>query len=99
MLVHCRETALKLFDDLSADGRFVPAFPPELDIVVWAVSANTNPESSQAARDYFVAAAKNNVHLALAELPSHFFWPEQGENNVACLRSVVMKTTNVSRFC
>jgi glutamate/tyrosine decarboxylase-like PLP-dependent enzyme len=99
MLDTCRETALKLFDELSTDGRFVPAFPPELDIVVWAVSADTIPESSQAARDHFVAAAKNNVHLALAKLPSHFFWPEQGDSNVTCLRSVLMKTTNVSRSC
>ncbi len=38
MLDSCRAAALKLHNELASDKRFIPAFPPELDIVVWAVS-------------------------------------------------------------
>ncbi len=94
MLDECRRTALNLHGDLAEDRGFIATFPPELDIVVWAVNADTVPGSSQAARAYFAAAARSNVHLALAELPTRYFWPEHDGGNVTCLRSVIMKTTN-----
>ena len=96
MLEACRAAALDLHARLAADPRFVVAFPPELDIVVWAVKAPSAAEASERARVIFFAeSAKHDVHLALAELPVSFF-DERGKSlggseSVTCLRSVVMK--------
>jgi len=95
MLTDCRKAALALHERLAADSRFVVAFPPELDIVVWAVNAETPVRSSQLAREIFAESARQGLHLALAELPARFFWPEVGAPRtgatVVSLRSVVMK--------
>jgi hypothetical protein len=95
MLEACRASALELHARLAADSRFVVAFPPELDIVVWAVRAPSATEASEQAHFIFSESARRDVHLALAELPVKFF-PERGKSlsgneTVACLRSVVMK--------
>lgn len=91
----CRTAALELHLRLAADSRFVVAFPPELDIVVWAVRADTAAMSSDAARRIFKDAAVENMHLALAELPVQFFHDRgsalSGADRVMCLRSVLMK--------
>jgi len=95
MLDDCRAAALKLHEDLTRNERFVPAFPPELDIVVWAISAETNSRSSELAQRLFAESAGKNLHLALAELPARFFRADSDSKGskatVACLRSVVMK--------
>ena len=75
---------------------WVSPFPPELDILVWAVNADTVTASSRLAQQVFAAAAKENLHLALAQLPSRFFapgsWPDQQQcATITCLRSVLMK--------
>ena len=69
---------------------------PELDILVWAVRADSVSASSRLAQQVFAAAAQENLHLALAQLPSKFFppgsWPDQQEHGlITCLRSVLMK--------
>lgn len=92
----CREAALALHEKLRADRRFIAAFPPELDIVVWAVRAARLSESSELARRIFDEAARNGLHLALAELPARFFdfataGVERDRETVTCLRSVLMK--------
>ncbi|MGH8130386.1 MAG: pyridoxal phosphate-dependent decarboxylase family protein [Steroidobacteraceae bacterium] len=97
MLSDCRTAALKLYDDLTMDERFVPAFTPELDIVVWAVKARTVSKSSEAARTLFEESAKRGLHIALAELPVEFFGVPAHSNKrdhatLTCLRSVVMKS-------
>ncbi len=69
----CRAAALALYEKLRADGRFVTAFAPELDIVVWAARAGRVSEASGIARQIFAEAARQNLHLALAELPADFF--------------------------
>jgi hypothetical protein len=81
---------------ISADDRWVSSFPPELDIVVWAVRADTVAASSRLAQQVFAAASRENLHLALAQLPSRFFppgsWTDQNHHHVVtCLRSVLMK--------
>jgi len=91
-----RRAALALFEELRADSRFVTAFSPELDILVFAPRANSVSESSKLSRKIFEAAAKRDLHLAVAELPIHL-----GEKNLdgvkrdretlTCLRSVLMK--------
>ena len=95
MLEACRAAALDLHARLAADPRFVVAFPPELDIVVWAVKAPSAAEASERARVIFAESAKHDVHLALAELPVSFFHERGkslgGSESVTCLRSVVMK--------
>src|SRR5580692_9161239 len=64
-----REAALAFFDRLKKDERFVTAFAPELDIVIFAPRAKSVREASTLSRRIFDAAAKRNLHLAVAELP------------------------------
>jgi glutamate/tyrosine decarboxylase-like PLP-dependent enzyme len=94
-LTACRAAALELHRRLAADTRFIVGFEPELDIVVWAVKAETAVKSSAQAREIFEAAARRGLHLALADLPARFFWPDGGtfgrDATVVSLRSVVMK--------
>ena len=81
---------------LDASEQFVPLMHPELDIVVYAVSADDAVESSARARAVFENAAKRDLHLALADFPSSLvavYAPDMAMNaeNVTCLRSVLMK--------
>ncbi len=91
-----RSAALKLYEKLRADPRFVTAFAPELDIVVWTLRAANVSEASQLARRLFTEAARRQLHLALAELPVRFFdlealGVERDRDKITCLRSVLMK--------
>jgi glutamate/tyrosine decarboxylase-like PLP-dependent enzyme len=91
-----RNAALKLFKKVRADSRFVAAFAPELDIVVFAPRAGSVTESSVLTRKIFEAAAGRNLHLAVAELPILFWERNPGamrrdRDTIACLRSVLMK--------
>ncbi|MGH9399326.1 MAG: pyridoxal phosphate-dependent decarboxylase family protein, partial [Thermoanaerobaculia bacterium] len=95
-LAASREAALALHAKLRADRRFVAAFAPELDIVVWTVRAPLAGEASKLSRGLFEEAARNGLHLALAELPARFFDLEAAGvkrdcETVTCLRSVLMK--------
>jgi len=91
-----RKAALVLFEKLRADARFVTAFAPELDIVVFAPKAASIGEASVLSRRIFEAAARRNLHLAVAELPIQF-WEEnlaatkRDRETITCLRSVLMK--------
>ncbi len=100
-LASSREAAMLLQQKICADDRFVSPFAPELDIVVWAVRAANVTASSQLAQQIFAAAARKNLHLALAQLPTSFFpagtWPDQPQQGtVTCLRSVLMKPEHLS---
>ncbi|HSS44693.1 MAG TPA: aminotransferase class I/II-fold pyridoxal phosphate-dependent enzyme [Thermoanaerobaculia bacterium] len=95
-LAASREAALALHGKLRADRRFVAAFAPELDIVVWTLRAPRTGEVSKLSRRLFEEAARNGLHLALAELPARFFDLEtagvkQERETLTCLRSVLMK--------
>jgi tyrosine decarboxylase / aspartate 1-decarboxylase len=95
-LKRCREAALEFHRRLAADSRFVTAFPPELDIVVFAPRAAKVSEASELSRRIFDAAARRNLHLAVAELPVSFFAAnidgmEKDRETLTCLRSVLMK--------
>ena len=91
-----RKAALALYEKLRADARFVTAFAPELDIVVFAPKAASASEASVLSRKLFEAAAKRDLHLAVAELPVQF-WAEnaggmkRNRETLTCLRSVLMK--------
>jgi tyrosine decarboxylase / aspartate 1-decarboxylase len=96
MLERSRAAALGLFERIAADARFMTAFPPELDIVVWAPRAARASEASALSRRIFDEAARRNLHLALANLPVEFFAAGAGamaldRPTVTCLRSVLMK--------
>jgi tyrosine decarboxylase/aspartate 1-decarboxylase len=95
-LESCREAALILHRALEQDERFIPPFPPELDIVVWAVRAGTASESSARARRIFDAAAERDLHLALATFPRVMLEPSApvshwDVNEIVCLRACAMK--------
>jgi len=91
-----RKAAMALFEKLRADSRWVTAFAPELDIVVIAPEAASVSEASVLSRKIFEAAAKRDLHLAVAELPIRFWEANLGamkrdRETITCLRSVLMK--------
>jgi glutamate/tyrosine decarboxylase-like PLP-dependent enzyme len=79
------------------DGPFeaLAAGPPELDIVVWKVKADTLERASERARAIFDRCAAKQLHLALVQLPHSWFDSSGGAErttaSVTCLRSVLMK--------
>lgn len=95
-----RTAALELHRRLASDPRFVTAFPPELDIVLWIPRASRLSESSRQSRLVFEAAARRHLHLALATVPARFFTPgpgvERDTETVTCLRSVLMKPDHLA---
>jgi tyrosine decarboxylase/aspartate 1-decarboxylase len=91
-----RAAALILYEKIEKDERFVAAFPPELDIVIFAPRAKSVSEVSTLSRRIFDAAAKRNLHLAVAEMPLVFWGANLGavlrdRETMTCLRSVLMK--------
>lgn len=95
-LEKCRNAAVSLFDFLKADARFITALEPELDIVIWAVKAQTVSEASRLSAALFDAAASENLHLAKASLPVSLFTEGHGDlqrdqDSITCLRSCLMK--------
>jgi len=95
-LTACRRAALALADRLAKDSRFVLPFSPELDIVVWAPRAKSASIASALSQRIFDEAAKRNLHLALANLPTSFLlkaYPElqADQEFTLCLRSTLMK--------
>ncbi|MFO7838082.1 MAG: aminotransferase class I/II-fold pyridoxal phosphate-dependent enzyme [Desulfosalsimonadaceae bacterium] len=90
-----RNAAIDLFEKLRADPRFLTAFPPELDIIIWAPHAEKASEISRRSQQIFEAAARKNLHLAVARFPKNMLeqsldieWDQQ---QVACLRCCLMK--------
>ena len=96
MLERSRKAALSLYRKIQSAKRFVASFPPELDILVWIPVAPTVSKVSSLSRSVFDEAARNNLHLALAELPTKFFDLQSAgiqpdRDTITCLRSVLMK--------
>src|ERR1700674_22573 len=91
-----REAALAFYGKLHADERFMTAFAPELDILIFAPRAASVGDASVLSRRVFEAAAKRGLHLAVAELPV-IFWGDPAvrmqhdRETMTCLRSVLMK--------
>jgi tyrosine decarboxylase / aspartate 1-decarboxylase len=95
-LERSREAATALSSHVEQSENFLPAFAPELDIVIFAARAGTATESSALARRIFDSAARHDLHLAIAELPAKFWSASQGamqidRDTITCLRSVLMK--------
>jgi len=95
-LERSRSAALALYKKIEVDSRFVPAFVPELDIVVFAPLAGSVSEMSAKSRAIFAAIAERGLHLAVADLPVSFFDSlapsvRRDHETLTCLRSVLMK--------
>lgn len=91
-----RSAALALHAHLRDHDHFAPLTEPDLDIVVWAVRARTARESSTRARALFEAAARLDLHLALANVPRGLLETarpvtEWDSDTITCLRACVMK--------
>jgi tyrosine decarboxylase/aspartate 1-decarboxylase len=91
-----REAAQAMFQKVRADERFVPAFAPELDIIIFAPNAGSVSAASALSRKIFKTAARRDLHLAVAELPARFWEANLGAmkrdgDTITCLRSVLMK--------
>ena len=95
-LDRCLHAAREFWQRLDRSENYQPLMYPELDIVVYAVSAADTATASQRAREIFDRAADNELHLALMELPVELvlqYVPEleRTTETVTCLRSVLMK--------
>jgi len=92
-LEKCHAAASDLYKRLCGDARFMTAWVPELDIVIWAPRANTVSEMSVLSSKLFEACAEKNLHLALATLPARFFGEgfKGDAGTLVCLRSCLMK--------
>ena len=91
-----RKAALVLHQELVDSKAFIPAFAPELDIVVFAPRASSVEEISALSRRIFAESAVLGLHLALADLPATFFVDlpasvKRDRQTLTCLRSVLMK--------
>ena len=91
-----RRAALLLHEKICGDRWLMAAFAPELDIVIFAPRADSVSKISEKSREVFEVCGKNNLHLALAEIPVKFFERQLGgvrvdRETVRCLRSVMMK--------
>ena len=97
----CRIAALKLFNRITSDSRFLTGLSPELDIVVWTIKSESSSESSRLADEVFEMASRSDLHLAKANLPMSLFkgaWKDftWDQDNVTCLRSVLMKSDSLN---
>jgi len=95
------QASSKLFSKLRKDPRFIVPFPPELDVVIFALQADSVSRASKLSRLLFDAAAKRDLHLALVELPLSL-WPHalskmrRDRETITCLRSALMKPEHLA---
>lgn len=91
-LENCRTAALKFYDLIKNDERWITSFEPELDIVTWLPKADSIEKINEISNKIFNKAAEKNLHLALANLPAKFYDIKSEKNqSVTALRSVFMK--------
>jgi glutamate/tyrosine decarboxylase-like PLP-dependent enzyme len=99
MLEQCRTAAIDLSNKLTASGDFTVPIAPELDIVVYLPKALRASVISEISNKIFVAAANQNLHLALASLPRHVLESstdfEWDADKVTVLRSCLLKSEHV----
>jgi tyrosine decarboxylase / aspartate 1-decarboxylase len=95
-LESCLRAARALHAHLARDKRWRTVLEPELDILVWAPREKSASATSARSRQLFEAAAKQNLHLALATLPRALLephWPgiEWDAAGATVLRSCLLK--------
>jgi tyrosine decarboxylase/aspartate 1-decarboxylase len=95
-----RKAAIALFEKIRNDQRFLTAFPPELDIVIWAPRSGKASEMTYRSREIFEASAKQDLHLAVAAFPKTMLqqsWDiDWDQEQAACLRSCLMKAEHLN---
>ncbi len=95
-LNHSLFAARELWRRVQTSTRFKALMQPQLDIVVFAVSAGNARDASNLARRLFDEAAKRDLHLALIELPAELVrqhWTKlvMNRDTLTCIRSCLMK--------
>ncbi|NNF17049.1 MAG: aspartate aminotransferase family protein [Gammaproteobacteria bacterium] len=95
-LQQCRQTAMQFYQWLHNSADFTPLFGPQLDIVLWAATAQSASATSRRSRQLFEIAAALDLHLAVATVPRAMCVSLQGiqdwdQDHVECLRACVMK--------
>jgi tyrosine decarboxylase/aspartate 1-decarboxylase len=94
-----RKAAIALFEKIQSDQRFLTAFPPELDIVIWAPRSDKASKITYRSKEIFEASAKQDLHLAVATFPKTIFqqsWDiDWDQVQIACLRSCLMKAEHL----
>jgi tyrosine decarboxylase / aspartate 1-decarboxylase len=88
--------ALRLYQKVIDDKRFIALQEPEIDIVIWAQKKKTIRAISRTSKRIFEKAASQHLHLALLNypvrlLPEHWDTIEKDDEYVTCLRSCLMK--------
>jgi glutamate/tyrosine decarboxylase-like PLP-dependent enzyme len=99
MIENCRKAAIALFEKIRDDSRFLTAFEPELDIIVFAPKEAKASTVSRSSMEFFRAAAAENLHLAVANFPKAMFeqdWNiEWDAGRIDCVRSCLMKSEHL----
>lgn len=91
-----RNAALDLYGRLMSDGRFKLIMEPDLDIVIWAIKAESCTKISELSQKMFALAAEKNLHLALFKFQTSSLDESWGDvtfdsDSVTCMRSCLMK--------
>ncbi len=91
-----RNAALDLYGRLKSDERFKLVMEPDLDIVIWAIKAESCSKISELSQKMFDLAAEKNLHLALYNIPTNSLDDSWGDvaldcHTVSCMRSCLMK--------
>jgi glutamate/tyrosine decarboxylase-like PLP-dependent enzyme len=91
-----RNAALDLYGRLMSDGRFKLIMEPDLDIVIWAIKAESCTKISELSQKMFALAAEKNLHLALFKFQTNSLDDSWGDvtfdsDSVTCMRSCLMK--------
>lgn len=92
--------ARALYARLRAEPRFLTVLEPQLDIVAWAPAATQASEVARRSRQLFAAAARQGLHLSVAELPASLLarrWTGVSfdTQRVACLRACLIKPAHL----
>ena len=88
--------AIKLYNKINEDKRFITLMQPETDIVIWTLNKKSISLINKSSKKLFEKAASKNLHLALFNypvrlLPKHWEGIVKDEEYITCLRSCLMK--------
>ncbi|MCG3169383.1 MAG: Histidine decarboxylase [Pseudomonadales bacterium] len=92
--------ARALYARLRAEPRFLTVLEPQFDVVAWAPAATQASEVARRSRQLFAAAARQGLHLSVAELPASLLarrWTGVSfdTQRVACLRACLIKPAHL----
>ena len=81
---------------MKSDDRFKLVMEPDLDIVIWAIKAESCSKISELSKKMFELAAEKNLHLALFSISTDSLdesWEDVALDcdSITCMRSCLMK--------